>query len=292
MGHVVRAVDCFLIEGEKFLFRLALALALHFERTRHEVSCRTLSSDPKLISDPKSPSLERMRLFCQSLDLSPQELVQNACRLTRLSRKHIDDARLKAHKREPHVLSGHVEAWRAPDAEWSAELGARLAPRRFRSTWLTWAELDQLWEWLPERVVVREPEVVFSTAEHGRSLQTFFGLAQHLEPTVLLVRTPQDHVLGAFCSSAWSGRQEHAHFGTGETFLFALRPERTRFEWVGRRGQPVAHAQQLFQSASGGGLCVGSGGGRFGLFVDQSLTRGRSERCDTFDNAPLARGER
>ena len=171
-------------------------------------------------------------------------------------------------------------------------LGSRIAPRRFRCQCAEWAELDALWEWLPERVVVREPVVVFNSEDNGHSLQTFFGLLGDLEPTVLLVRTTDDQLFGAFCSASWARRHsDSAHFGTGETFLFALRPRPRKYAWVGLERETVAHAQQLFQSASGRELCVGSGGGKFGLFVDESLARGRSERCDTFDNEPLARGQ-
>lgn len=43
---------------------------------------------------------------------------------------------------------------------------------------------------------------------------------------------------------------------------------------------------QLFMCGERKYICIGSGGGN-ALWLDENLTRGRSERCDTFDNEPL-----
>lgn len=43
---------------------------------------------------------------------------------------------------------------------------------------------------------------------------------------------------------------------------------------------------QLFMCGERKYICIGSGGGN-ALWLDENLTRGRSERCNTFDNDPL-----
>lgn len=43
---------------------------------------------------------------------------------------------------------------------------------------------------------------------------------------------------------------------------------------------------QLFMCGTNKYVCIGSGGGN-ALWLDENLTRGRSERCSTFDNEPL-----
>jgi hypothetical protein len=87
------------------------------------------------------------------------------------------------------------------------------------------------------------------------------------------------------------------YFGTGETFLFVLSPKVKKYDWVGKQKSnespngsqsQISHSEQLFMSASSRSLCIGSGGGKFGLFIDESLTRGESDRCDTFANEPLS----
>lgn len=71
--HLVRVIDCYLAEGEKFLFRVALCLALlhHKHASEHVLT------------------LERMRVFCQSIGdlVTPQQLIVSALKITRLSRK-------------------------------------------------------------------------------------------------------------------------------------------------------------------------------------------------------------
>lgn len=44
---------------------------------------------------------------------------------------------------------------------------------------------------------------------------------------------------------------------------------------------------QLFMCGERNYICVGSGGGN-ALWLDENLTRGRTERCLTFDNEPLS----
>jgi len=47
---------------------------------------------------------------------------------------------------------------------------------------------------------------VFSSNEHGTSLTTFYHRVEGYEPTLLIMRTTQGEVFGAYCSSAWSVR--------------------------------------------------------------------------------------
>ena len=80
----------------------------------------------------------------------------------------------------------------------------------------------------------------------------------------------------------------------GETFLFTLRPQLRVLRWVGTSqpgrepsSAPLRHDQQLFMAADNTMLTVGGGGGQ-AIWLDESLSRGRSDRCATFENAPLA----
>lgn len=52
---------------------------------------------------------------------------------------------------------------------------------------------------------------------------------------MLLVRTTEGEVFGAFLTSDWSERKSGniGYFGTGETFLFTLCPEQAMYPWVG-----------------------------------------------------------
>lgn len=67
--------------------------------------------------------------------------------------------------------------------------------------------------------------------------------------------------------------------GTGETFLFSLKPRIKAFRWTGENN--------FFYRVDLQCLIVGSSKGKFGLWVDRDLNKGRSQPCATFDNEPL-----
>jgi hypothetical protein len=47
---------------------------------------------------------------------------------------------------------------------------------------------------------------VFSSNDHGTSLLTFYNRVEGYEPTLLIVKTTQGEVFGAYCSTAWNVR--------------------------------------------------------------------------------------
>jgi TBC1 domain family member 24 len=55
--------------------------------------------------------------------------------------------------------------------------------------------------------------------------------------------------------------QRQAYFGTGETFLFSLYPERAKYPWVGidSGGKNVSHASELFMAADNKMITIGGG---------------------------------
>ena len=176
---MIRIMDCFLLEGEKFLFRVALTLALLYQKHKKQ-----------------NISLDRMRTFCESLAtvVSPSQLIAQSLKVTRVSRKEISRAKTKADLLNQNItfsespihqsagqstirpnnslsqysLSSHSFTLLDMISTKDLVLGARIAPRRFRSSVLSdWSDLDVLWEWLPERVIVKEPLVVFCSQENG-----------------------------------------------------------------------------------------------------------------------------
>lgn len=50
-----------------------------------------------------------------------------------------------------------------------------------------------------------------------------------------------------------------AYFGTGETFLFSLYPERAKYPWVGMEGESVNHSAELFMAADSKMITIGGG---------------------------------
>lgn len=281
--HLVRVVDCFLVEGFKFLMRIALALLILFRK-----------------SNAEEPTLDSMIQFCEKVPVTPQQLIRFACSLSRLTTAKISKQFRKAEaamRRYPNLngltCQPSPTAIRRGDMEKDIKISSRVTPRGLQSKIIDWVLLDILWDWIPDRTAVLEPTLIFTTNEDGCSLRTFFLKTESISPTLLLIATQTGEVIGAFCSESWSRRRDSdgSYFGNGETFLFTLKPKVLKYSWVGDNSIGSAtgssnHSTQLFMNASPNHITVGAGGGT-GLWLDQELSHGRSERCDTFQNEPL-----
>jgi len=97
---------------------------------------------------------------------------------------------------------------------------------------------------------------------------------------LLVLSDLKDNVFGAFLSGVPQIGKEGNFEGTGETFLFKLRPKTIAFRWTGENN--------FFYRVDKESLIIGSSKGKFGLWIDKDLNKCRSQTCATFDNEPLA----
>ena len=84
---------------------------------------------------------------------------------------------------------------------------------------------------------------------------------------------------GAFVNESF--RLCNKSFGCGETFVFSCAPngDLLVWKWTGKNN--------FFILCTVRSVGVGIDNGKFALFLDESLNRGRSQACQTFDNDPL-----
>lgn len=131
---------------------------------------------------------------------------------------------------------------------------------------------------LPQKLDCNTWVLVFSTSTHGFSLRNMMRKLQTLNGSLLLVLSDlTGNVFGAFLSGM-PAISEHFE-GTGETFLFTLKPELRTFNWTGENN--------FFYRCDNSCLVVGSSQGKFGLWLDRDLNKGRSQPCATFDSDHL-----
>lgn len=141
-----------------------------------------------------------------------------------------------------------------------------------------------------------QPILLYTTEEHGCSLTTFYVRVEQHEPTLLMIKTINNEIFGAYCSSKWGERNlkddrgnRQAYFGTGETFLFSLYPERAKYPWVGMEGEnTLGHAAELFMAADSKMITIGGGEGQ-AIWMDENIRYGKTDRCQTFNNPPLCK---
>ncbi|KAF2360707.1 TLDc domain [Trinorchestia longiramus] len=305
LPHLIRVMDCFLLEGWKVLMRVALAIL--------QLYMRQVLRDPTAAATLSTKGFnEALMRFCQGMSISPSKLLKTAFGIRALSKAEIQKVMMKTE----HSLKrcGTVtETGEGAIASLEDGTGINRAVRheavptamaqanvQMVSHTLNVKELLTIWNWLPVRMTMHQPSLLYTTEEHGSSLTTFYQRVENHEPTILLVRTTCDHVFGAYCSVAWNNRNKRdefgnkqTYYGTGETFLFSLRPVPAKHQWVGITQQHqnaalshVKHSAELFMHGDDDMITIGGGEGQ-GIFLDNELQFGKTETCQTFDNPPL-----
>jgi len=161
-----------------------------------------------------------------------------------------------------------------------------------KSSILDHQQFITLWNWLPVRLSLSQPVLVFTTQEHGFRLQTLLEKINEIEYSILIIKATNGEIFGAFCAGLWSDRHNKTYFGFGESFLFTLLSKQIKYPWVGQQQQQVNDNRQhqvkreLFLFVSNEKLIIGGGNGD-GLCIDSSLCEGRTTHCETFNNDPL-----
>ncbi|XP_055594608.1 GTPase-activating protein skywalker-like [Uranotaenia lowii] len=287
--HLVRVMDCFFHEGIKVLYRVSLAILILF----HKHATATNSDwDPDTIKNDIDNALPR---FCKNIPVSPTKLLRTAFSIRALSSTYISRTFLKTEMvlKSKSVLSGSKQMVRSRSSDNLPTSQSQVNVQMMSHT-LTIRELFTLWSWLPVRITMYQPVLLYTTEEHGCSLTTFYVRVEQHEPTLLMIKTCNNEVFGAYCSTRWYERnlkdergQRQAYFGTGETFLFSLYPERAKYPWVGIEGDKgLGHASELFMAADSKMITIGGGEGQ-AIWMDENIRFGKTDRCQTFNNPPL-----
>uniref|UniRef100_A0A8U7P651 TBC1 domain family member 24 n=1 Tax=Corvus moneduloides TaxID=1196302 RepID=A0A8U7P651_CORMO len=207
-GYAVRVLDVFLLEGQKVLYRIALALLKQF---RLSVTPAGLQG-----SDIKAELQAFVRNIAEHVTVD--KLLERAFGIRLFSRKEI--WLLQMANRKALMERGITVVQRRPSFHLAVDM------QNFSSSTVTAQEMRLVWSWIPERFSLFPPLLLFSTSEHGCSLQRFYTCCEGYEPTVLLIKTTEGEVCGAFLSSDWSERKKSGatsgFFGTGECFVFTV----------------------------------------------------------------------
>ncbi|XP_071743961.1 GTPase-activating protein skywalker isoform X4 [Lepeophtheirus salmonis] len=275
--HLVRLIDCFLLEGEKVIIRFCIALLKSFSKG----SGRTESIR-------KNGLYKAFDLHIKEIKTSPTHLMNKAFNIRGFSQSDIKRAKLHA---EIGIKTRYPTSGRAQSLEHIPicdNVTGTLTPMQIRF----------IWKWLPPRIALC-PNIylAYSSDEHGVSISTFYSRIEEYEQTILVVKTTDQEVFGAYCSSSWKERNRNddrgnrqRYFGTGETFLFVLAPKMKHYSWVGPGNginKVEDHTRELYMSGTSENICVGGGKGS-ALFIDNTLSLGSSEKCVTFNNDPLS----
>ncbi|CAK1549619.1 unnamed protein product [Leptosia nina] len=290
--HLVRVLDCFFHEGLKVFYRVALAILILFHKHSTNQNSEWYAEATKNGVD------HAIDKFCRNMPASPTKLLRTAFSIRALSSQYISRVFIKTEMtlKSKQVITGNrLVRSRSSDNLPTSQSQVNI---QMMSHTLTIRELFTLWSWLPVRITMYQPVLLYTTEEHGCSLTTFYVRVEHHEPTLLMIKTCNNEVFGAYCSTRWFERNQkdergnrQAYFGTGETFLFSLQPIRAKYPWVGIAededgDSKTSHASSLFMAADNKMITIGGGDGQ-AIWMDENIRYGKTDRCSTFNNPPL-----
>jgi len=329
--YLARIFDTFLVEGDKVIYRVNCALISLFTRKLQGKSAPNTFYNSSSGSDHGgsesgqkwSGAIKKRGLqgafihFCREIPVSPRTLLEKCFRYRNFSKATIAQLKMKA---EIEVKSLNLplseqstfnQRTQSADNVHDSTNGSDQV--KAISNNLTYKQLSSIWRWIPQRLTMGTPQLAYASYNDGVSLNTFYTRSESYEPTVLVIKTTEAEVFGAFCSTSWSqrglkdergGRQ--IYFGGGETFLFSFSEaclsegeEVAVYPWVlgpsapnkidqSQLSKAELHSHQLFMAGQHDMISIGGGGGN-GIYIDATLSRGKTEACKTFGNPPLCK---
>mmetsp|Transcript_21538 Transcript_21538/g.55941 ORF Transcript_21538/g.55941 Transcript_21538/m.55941 type:complete len:383 (+) Transcript_21538:257-1405(+) len=268
---VHRILDTYLNEGNKILYRVGLALLK--------------SCTKQLLSLPHADAIqEEVQAFASTFKRG-DILMDDSFSIRNLSRSHFDYLEAKrtgcdmSDSLQDRVRKAAVDEDDFGDHEYKKDATV-MAPRLHgHSSIVSKDELAQLWQWLPPLQRHGEGMVLFCTSEHGYNLRTMLANGDRSGPNMVLLKTKDNMVVGAYASTSWKPDEKSFH-GNGECFIFRIRPSPQRWLW-----QETGPYQ--FMLCEGARRLVMGGGSKFALNVNEDLTEGTTGKCEAFNNTPM-----
>ena len=158
------------------------------------------------------------------------------------------------------------------------------------STIITLSEASALASAFPGRRQMSEWRLRYSTDNGGFSLNSLYRAGAACARSLLVVEDFNGFVFGAFCTDAWKVNPRYQ--GTGECFVFQMRPHAIKYGWDQRAeipGRP--HARNDFFMLLGTESAGFGGAPHFAIWLDSDLLHGNSGLCHTFASPTLSGSE-
>ena len=270
---VLRIMDSYFNEGFKVLDRAVLALMSHLE--------------PTLTHAPGAASI--LKLFGSFLRLSPADVRVVTVEAFKL---HLSRKELKG-RAKPETRA----TLRLPTLVADSGLRSRPAVEGNCTILTTPQDWEQPFVWLAKSMNARKLHLVYSTAEHGWSLQELyrrcFEYAEHTTlmaqrtPSLVLIDTfstttpessPERRILGAF-ATVMPCAPQRTYVGTDTGFVFTLFPHAEEFRSPRNNGNYFL--PELHNVTWGEGPAIR---------LDDTLQHGTTSTCPTYGSPPLAPG--
>jgi len=146
---------------------------------------------------------------------------------------------------------------------------------------------------LPRRCQMANWHLLYSTKTHGTSIRTLLAKCVDVSPVLLVVTTTLGEVFGGFAGKPLN--ESKLYGGSGESYLWTMVAEPLEEGNVQRVSDvvtsfPWSRKNEYFVLVQHDKIAFG-GGGSFGLYIDETLCRGSTNVCITYDSKPLCEGK-
>ncbi|KAK5865924.1 hypothetical protein PBY51_020154 [Eleginops maclovinus] len=214
--YAIRVLDVYLLEGYKVLYRVALALL-----SLYKVSVSSRVADVEDFRTDMKRFVESVARHCTA-----EKLLEMALMIPMATRRELN---LLFNANKDALMQKGVSIHQKRQSVEMVDFN------NFTSSVVTVASMRVVWAWIPERFALFSPIKLFSTAEHGRSLASLYSHVEGHEPALLIIKTVDEEVFGAFLSTDVIERKKHdseglTYFGTGECFVCTIRPSKERYQ--------------------------------------------------------------
>uniref|UniRef100_A0A183G2N5 Rab-GAP TBC domain-containing protein n=1 Tax=Heligmosomoides polygyrus TaxID=6339 RepID=A0A183G2N5_HELPZ len=283
LSHVVRIIDCYLVEGHKFVTRAGIAIIY--------IWAKSLKNRPHEEMHGKSTDerIETVKLelanTAQQMQISTETFIQTAIRIRNLQSSTIIRLQAQFENKGQFMVWCHL-------MQSFLEAAGRKTGKRCPYLIHAAAEIMSA---LPPRLQLATPQLLFRLSIDGASFTHFWSKIDQAEQTLLLIKTTKGAKFGAYCSSSWAERNDRRerskskYFGTGESFVWVLEEEIELpiiYGWVGNNNEHPDSCPQMFMAAGDKLLVIGSGDGD-AIRISEELTHGMSSACRTFGSPAL-----
>lgn len=175
--------------------------------------------------------------------LTDQDASPHARSLSAVRRLKVTNKTIKAYSAKllPTVISLGSEKEEASSLD---IMTRESSSKEWPSSVITASEWVGLLSWLPVHVQLLSPALSYSSNIHGWSLQTLYHKNEENEPVLLVIKTECSSIFGGFIPQSLKTRNKLVDcalsFGTGEAFVFSIRPTMQKYSWVSLCSSPTS----------------------------------------------------
>ncbi|CAI4225708.1 unnamed protein product [Auanema sp. JU1783] len=288
LSHVVRIIDCFLVEGHKFITRAGIAIVYIWSKSfKHDTTDLSGKSQGERVELVK----REIASTAQQLQLSTETFIETCVRIRNLQSSKIS-AFQKDFEDKLRDQVNHQQSLKKASRVGRATRD--LVVRAFESKIVNSEVAAILITNLPLRLQLITPHLLFRLSDDGASFTNLWHRVDEADQSLIIIRTLNGEVFGAYCSSSWAERNDRRertkskYFGTGESFVWRLESEDEPviYGWVGNNNDHADSCPQMFMAANDKMLVIGSGDGDAIRIVDE-LTQGITSGSQTFGSPAL-----